>query len=430
MTGKLNIFQRAMLRWNGLHPYNAVHVLRIAAPLDPPRLHKAVDHTLETLGLIGLTLDPRHSQCIYAGGPSHSTITILESGKDPRSTLAAEVGRQLNTPFAHGQPFNPYRFFVLPESDGFSLGLAYFHAVADAESIVHLLRDIFRTYQATTPASSPAPVAVPADCSDSPFRHPGVLFKKLRTLPSMVKILRTSCRPFYRDTQDMANGIELFSLTPEHLPRLLHCGRSWGVTLNDLFLALLLKSIASHVPDRLRDARRKRLSIGCIVNTRRDLEIKDRTFGVFLGSFVVSHRMPDDIGLRDLAGDVRRQTLEIKQNKIYLASSLELVLDRVLLSLSSTGQLRKRYQKNYPLWGGVTNMNLNSLWAPQDEKEPIDYFRAVSTGPVTPLVLSTSTFQDVVNISITYRSTVFTPTEIGRIKQSFLDEIQKMETAA
>jgi NRPS condensation-like uncharacterized protein len=428
MTGKLNIFQRAMLRWNGLHPYNAVHVLRIAAPLDPTRLHKAVDHTLETLGLTGLTLDPRHSQCIYAGGPSHTAITLLECGKDPRSTLVAEAGRQLNTPFTHNQPFNPFRFFVLPESGGFSLGLAYFHAVADAESIVHLLRDIVRTYQATTPAS-PAPVTVPAVCPDNPFRHPGVLFKKLLSLPSLVKILRTSCRPFYRDTQDMANGIELFSLPPEHLPRLQHCSRSWDVTLNDLFLALLLKSIASHVPDKLRDARRKRLSIGCIVNTRRDLGVKDRTFGVFLGSFVVSHRMPDDIRLRDLAGNIRRQTLKIKQDKSYLASSLELVLDRVMLSLSSTGQLKKRYQKNYPLWGGVTNMNLNSLWAAQNEKEPVDYFRAVSTGPVTPLVLSTSTFRDVVNIAITYRSTVFTPMEIGRIRQSFLDEIQSMEAA-
>ena len=34
MRGRLNLFQVAMLRWREFHPYNAVHVVELAQPLD------------------------------------------------------------------------------------------------------------------------------------------------------------------------------------------------------------------------------------------------------------------------------------------------------------------------------------------------------------------------------------------------------------
>ena len=53
----------------------------------------------------------------------------------------------------------------------------------------------------------------------------------------------------------------------------------------------------------------------------------------------------------------------------------------------------------------------------------MDYFRAVSTGPVTPLVASITTIGPVANVALTYRSTVFGAPEIERIKASFLDPL-------
>ena len=72
-------------------------------------------------------------------------------------------------------------------------------------------------------------------------------------------------------------------------------------------------------------------------------------------------------------------------------------------------------------------MNLNALWDQQHTEMPVDYFRAVSTGPVTPLVLSLTTAGDVVNIGVTYRSTVFSAEEIERVKNAFLDHLRQME---
>ena len=37
MRGKLNLFQATMLRWRELHPYSAVHVVRITRALEAAR---------------------------------------------------------------------------------------------------------------------------------------------------------------------------------------------------------------------------------------------------------------------------------------------------------------------------------------------------------------------------------------------------------
>ena len=57
MKGRLNLFQAAMLRWRDLHPYNAIHVVRIDRPLDAARLQALIARQLDALGLTGFLLD-------------------------------------------------------------------------------------------------------------------------------------------------------------------------------------------------------------------------------------------------------------------------------------------------------------------------------------------------------------------------------------
>ena len=140
MRGRLNRFQRAMLDWNELHPYNAVHVVRVPAALDLPRLREAIQETLAGLGLTNLAVDRDGGAFQYGGGPVVSEITLIEDGSPAGSSLATEIERQLNAPFPRSESFDPFRFFVVPGPASFSLGLAYFHPVADAEAIVWLLK--------------------------------------------------------------------------------------------------------------------------------------------------------------------------------------------------------------------------------------------------------------------------------------------------
>ena len=57
VKGRLNLFQAAMLRWRDLHPYNAIHVVRIDRPLDAARLKALIARQLDALGLTGFMLD-------------------------------------------------------------------------------------------------------------------------------------------------------------------------------------------------------------------------------------------------------------------------------------------------------------------------------------------------------------------------------------
>ena len=71
-------------------------------------------------------------------------------------------------------------------------------------------------------------------------------------------------------------------------------------------------------------------------------------------------------------------------------------------------------------------MNMNSLWQPQNGGQGFDYFRAVSTGPATPLVLSVTTVGDRVNIGVTYRLAVFSSADIGQVKTVFLNNVDSL----
>ena len=75
-------------------------------------------------------------------------------------------------------------------------------------------------------------------------------------------------------------------------------------------------------------------------------------------------------------------------------------------------------------------MNLNRLGRQDDGAGMPDYFRAVSTGPVTPLVLSITTVGDVVNVGVTYRTTVFGAADVARVQQGMLEGIQSLAGGA
>jgi len=74
MLGKFNIFQKTMLQWNEMHPYSAVHVVRIPESLDLARLNQLIDRELEQLGLTGLVIDKKRGTFEYRGGSLHNEL--------------------------------------------------------------------------------------------------------------------------------------------------------------------------------------------------------------------------------------------------------------------------------------------------------------------------------------------------------------------
>lgn len=429
MTGRLNIFQRAMLLWNDLHPYNAVHTVEVPAPLDMERLSNTLNNALETQGLTGLILDRSTKTYYYRGGPATEKIAMVPAGSDAVGALTDEIQRQLNTAFMLEEHTTPFRFFVIETDSSFYFSISYFHMVADAESLVLLMQDLVNTFLGRNKRGLCPPVNLyPTTYGRWLRRHPVTLLRKLANLPYLYVQLNRSWRPRYVDEMDVNIGFDFFSLKAPQLEQLKLASKTWRVTFNDLFLAFMLKIFASLKDHRVSSRKRKQFSIGTIVNIRKDMEVDSRqTFGLFLGSFVVTHAVPDGIGLKQLAEDVHRQTSRIKRTRRYMGTPLDLASSIRSVSMLSTERKKKFYQKHYPLWGGLTNMNLNTIWPQSNETTPVNYFRAVSTGPATPMVLSITTVQEMANISISFRTTVFSTADINHIKSEFLSLLQHLK---
>lgn len=414
-----------MLHWDELHPYNAVEGVLITVAMDAGRIQRCVNVVLQARGLTGLELDAARGTFHYHGGAGVAEVRVLAGGADPRMTMAAEIERELNTPFPRGARINPFRFFAVPTGGGFWLGLSCFHVVADTEAIVRLLQDVVAIYQTDQVAAAGTVDVYPRARASLWRHHPGVLASKLAALPGLWRALRTSCRPNYRDPADGSIGFRWQILSSSQLYSIGAAAKACNITINDLFLALLLKSLAPLATGRA-GSRRPNLSVGSIVNVRREVGLGGAcAFGLILGAFVVTHAVPEGQCVLDLAREIRTQTERIKRRKLFLATPLELAVARAVLSFYSTERRRKFYQKNYPLWGGITNMNLNRLWEP-----PVDYVRGVSTGPATPLVLSVTTAGDHVNLGISWRRTVYPETAVAEFTGRLLGAVSELEAGA
>jgi hypothetical protein len=428
--GRLNTFQRTMLLWDEMHAYNAVHIARVPTPLEAVRLRAVLAKVLEERGLTGLRIDAKAYE--FRGGAAVIDLAVCDDGADVRETLRAETERQINLRFDHAGEFTPFRFFAVPDGDSFWLGTAYFHAIADAEPIVRLACDFVAEYGGAT-AKRGRLNCGPARGRRAPGRL-SMWLRKLFTLPAQFRGMRRAIRPGCTDSTDFANALELFTLGSTELAALITAGKRLDVTVNDLLLALLMWSFAPLCEAARRDGR-DQISLGCIVNARRDLGTEGGdTFGLVLGGFSIACGIAETADLSKLARSIAVQTRRYKSGGLHLANALEMGLVLRLMSLFSTNQRRRFYPKNYPLWGGLTNMNLtklpvNAVAVPSATARPSDYLRAVSTGPVTPLVLSVTTFGKGVNLSMSYRTSVYSREEISAVRERFTAAVGGLEAA-
>ena len=408
-----------MLQWNELHPYNAVHVLRLPGSIDLERLCRVVRAVVEQRGLTGFRPGPAGYH--YAGGAMLGTVRQLPAEGDALASLTPEIEAQLNTPFSFATTGEPFRFVVAAEPAGLWLALAYFHPVADADAIARLMQDIATSYR------DPGSLAgvnqwnrYPRGQDLAMLWRPALLLRWLAGLPSAIRSARASYRPDCRDPADLRNGFCFFSLPDSTLPRLKAAAKSWGVTLNDLFLAAILLAVSPLATRRSHSSRRRWLSVASIVNTRAHLGDESQSaFGLALGSFRVAHEVPPDIGLKALAREMQAQTVRAKRSRSFLATPLQLAVARFLFLRSSPARRPMFYAKHQPLWAGLTNLNLSALWRPADGSAPPDYFRAVSTGPATPLVFSITTAGDRLNVGVSFRTTVFLKPDVERVRDVF-----------
>lgn len=427
--GRLNVFQRAMLQWNDMHPYHAVHVMRLPGMPEPARIRQAITARLRACGLSGLRLDREGGRFCFDAAPPALEIRTITGGNDPVDSLSGEIEGQLNRRFEIHDRFTPFRFFLLAQKGSFLLGVTYFHPIADAQSVAFVMRELAADYITGRPAEAVRALDCHPPRHDRLLpSHPEIAIRRLLSLPRDIRTIRRAYRAPLRHAHDPGNRVKVGAVHGATLKAMRETAHAWGITLHDLLLAVLINALSALAPDRLRQSRRRDVAVGSIVNTRRDHGIdSEGTFGLYLGTFIVSHPAPGGLGLAELAMDIHRQTRGIKERKLYLATALDLSLAQRLLALYSSARRRTFYHKFHPLWAGVTNMNMNPIWQKQPDARPLDYLRAVSTGPITPLVLCASTFGDKLNIALTYRPAVFDDAEIERVMAELTRQLEELE---
>jgi hypothetical protein len=431
MRGRLNVFQRNMLRWDDLHPYSAAHVVRISCTLDKAQLEHAIDRCLQERGLTGLRLDARQRRFDYRSGSAGTAVKVVRGGPDATAALHREIETQLNTPFAREETAAPFRFFAVDSGEAFHLGIVYDHFVAGGDSIALLLEAIIELCSGVQAVANNARMLelYGPTYRHLLLRHPTYALGALLALPRTVASTRRAARARYADETDHYNAFLAFRLGPAHSQAVVQVGKAWGVTVNDVFLASLLQALAPEVAMRSGSGRRTELSVASIVNIRRDFQNNAHSmFGQFLASFRVSHPVPAGITLRELVRDVHAETTRIKAGKLYVQTIFALALCGMVWPFLSPGQRHRFYGKHHPVWGGVTMLNVNGLWRQATQGAGSEYLRGVSTGPLSPLVFAMTTLGEVIHVGVTFRTSAFSRAAVEGVTARFRRCLESLET--
>ncbi len=405
MRGRLNLFQRSMLRWRDIHPYSAVHVVRIDSPLDAAALAASIEAQVAAWGLTGFTLDARRRRFDYQGGSAAAELVILSGTADPEVALDVEIERQLNLPFAIVPGQSPFRFFAVPLDEAFHLGVAYDHFIAGGDAIAGLLAAIAARHGGT-PDTGAAPQAYPPTYRNYFARHPVHMLRALAQLPRLFGDAKRAVRPRYPDPDDGHNAYAHFRFSAADAAALRATQDAWSVSLNDLLIAALMRSLSPVTMERRSAPRRREIAVSSIVNIRRDFGARAQgAFGQFLAIMRVMHPVPEGIDLATLAREIHRATAEDRRVHRHLRSILPLGVAGMIWPFLQQRHRKRFFTKHTPALGGVTLLHVDSAWSGTGSAPPRDYLRAVSTGPTTPIVLAVSTVAGALSVGVSYRRT-------------------------
>jgi hypothetical protein len=246
---------------------------------------------------------------------------------------------------------------------------------------------------------------------------------------AMTASCRRSIRPRYAPGADARNGFVHRRIEPSEFGALVRTAKAWGVTLNDLLIAILLRALEPFAGERPPGERRRELAVASIVNLRRDFGYDvNTTFGQFLSSFRVAHPLPRGMALRDLAGDIHAETAHVKAEKLYLQSLLASSGLGTFWRFLTPAQRQGFYAKHYPAWGAVTPVDVDALWAGAGGAfPPPEYLRAVSTGPYAPLLFAATTSAGVLHAGFSYRTAAFGRAEVDKIADTIVDTVRKLK---
>jgi NRPS condensation-like uncharacterized protein len=428
--GRLNAFQKVMLQWSSLHPYNASHVFKLAGPLRLGDLARAVETAFRRHGLGIAHLAPngrsfRHETAI------EPQVELLAGGEDHGSTTEEHLGRALNRRFER-PAMHPFRFATIDAGpQAHYVILAYDHWVADAHAARLVLRSVLAPYLSLALPDSDEPLELYPGTYREVFRrrlHGGQLalaaLRAIRQWNRNRSAWRVAC---WSNTQ-WEIDYRLYHTIPGTVARLREFARANAATVNDVLLAAFGRALAAVMPSR---GRRNGLALGSIVDTRSIAdEDLSRALGAFLGYYLVRSDPAATQGLDEVTRQIAARTGPIKERHRYLDSLVNMQFINSLWPWLSTTARRHFMRKSLPMSGGMSNVVVRDAWMNQNRHLILDYHRGVSTGPSMPIVLSPTTFGDHLNVGVSYRIAGFPRAKVDALMEMFRDQIEHPNKAS
>jgi len=421
----LNLFQRLARRWDTIHPYNAAQAMRVAPIADPDRAGQAWAEALRALGLgrVYVADDLKFRHEALNGEFVRYPLAVLGDG----ACVAGHLTRELNRPFdQEDEP--PFRPFVLNGNDGTYLGVVYQHWIADSVSIRAVLREWFvRLFD-------------PGAAREMPVKHPQSGYWKLfgnrgnwRVDATVLANFRSHMRHrrvrkvVSRGPQDYPVRVSLHALSQGMPDRLRDVARAQEMKVHDILLAAVAEACDRHVPVQVR-TNRPDISIGSVVDLRRHAagDLND-TFGLFLGFTQVVCRPQILRDWQRLVRSVASQNRVNKESGLAQVSMFWMAAAMAANRFVPDKNLYKFYRKELPMAGGLSNVNMNDTWARRYHPDILqDYWRVSPTGPMVPVVFSTTTLGSRMTLALTCRDALMGADESERIAQCMTRRLESV----
>ena len=422
--GRLNIFQRLVRQWDAIHPYNAAQVIKLAGRADLPAVRHAWHEAMATLGLgrAHVGRDTFHFE--HLNGQMPRDIVRHVSGE----TLDAFLSRELNLRF-DDRDVCPFRPFVLDDGDDHYVGLIYHHWVADSVSIRELLRQWFLRWHDPERVRR-EPLKLSRDGYWSLFgprigrwRLGGELINGVRWTRRIRRVRRMNAD----HAGEFAQAVTVRRFDDGLVDCLRDVCRAANVTLHDLLLAAAAEACDRHLPLHRHRARHD-LAMGTIVDLRPSAraDLSD-TFGMFLG-FTTTLCGPDELlDWPRLLATVASQGKSHKHSAQPQASFLRMAAALAAGRFMSRERTINFYRKRAPFAGGTSNVNVTDTWAAEYHPAPLlEYVRVSPTGPMMPLVFSTTTLARKLNLCLTRRSAIVSEALAGQVLDTMFERLNRI----
>ena len=418
-----NIFQKLMRRWDVVHPYNAAQVMQLAGDSDSDQWQSAWKSTLNDAGLGAITLHRRHYEFVSLNGHA-AAYPVAFPDRSLEDHISVAMNRRFDDP---AEP--PFRPFVIRSEKIFYAGIVYQHWLADSASIRLLMREWFmRIYDPSQISPRKLSIARHGYWNTiGPRRGGWSVAESMLDMTRRHVRLRRVQKIDSTSLSDHATRFRLFPAPQGLIATVRAAARHRKVKVNDIFLAALTEACAAHVPLQPRRNRRD-VAVGSVVDLRpyAPKSLAD-SFGLFLG-FTNVISQPDDFKSFDrLLSRIARQTRHQKNTGVAQASLMWMGAAMFIGSLSKPRELYHFYRKELPLAGGSSNVDLTYTWAAPYHPAPLlDYIRVSPTGPMTPLVVTTTTLGSQFHMGITHRTGLICNQRVELIAKMFLNRLASL----